>query len=1147
MKSIYLLVIIFITNVFSSQINAQIISVSDTFFVNSINLYKISSLNIIPFSEKIFINDKLINENNYKISYEKGIFSFNDNIQINNSDKIIITYKGLKINIQKEYKRRNIDVVYDTLGRDSVRIYKPLKNILSPESIFGKNIQKSGVIIRGFTIGTNRDFTLNSGLKLQLSGKLSDNIELIAALTDENTPIQPEGNTETLQELDKVFIEIRHNNVKGTFGDFDLIEKKSEFTQLSKKLQGLKGEFNYKKSSSTFVIASSRGKFNSIQFFGEDGKQGPYRLMGVNNERAIIIIAGSEKVYVNGELMKRGENNDYTIDYSNAEITFTPKRLITSFSRIYVDFEYTEQNYQRVYFGTNLISHAFDDKLNFGISYYREGDDESSPINLLLSNDDLKILKDAGDNRFAASRTGVTLANNDTLKLKGYYTKIDTVINSSKFSYYLYLPGKESSIYNVKFSYVGEGKGDYIKESLGNYKFVGIGKGNYLPIYFIPLPELKQIGNVFINTELINGIKINAEFSGSSWDKNLLSTIDDDDNFGYARKLYMEIEPKKINFGDISIGKLGLNFKDRFIQNRFTSLDRINPVEFNRYYNLSNDLHDNQTLREIGITYLPFDQLSLYSSYGYLREGESFSSDRFFNELKLNKESNYNFYYKIDYVKSNSAGLFTRWNRQNSSNYYSFGIVKPGLEFQFENKEDKTNDSLLASSYKYFEIIPYVEFNSFGIYLKISRSFRNEYFPLNNNLMKQSKVNLTQIQLDFSNWKEFSTSLSLTFRKKYYTNEFIKLGFVDNETILLLSQSRFNFWKKLISGDFYYQAASEQSAKLEKVFYKVPKGSGNYIYLGDLNNNGIAEENEFQLTNYDGEFILITVPTEQLFPVIDLKSYLRLSINPGNKIKGNNIFAFFLKNLFLESFYRIDENNKTIKIRDIYLLKLSKFLNDSTTISGTQFFQQDFTFFKNRTDFSFRLRFLERKSLNHYSGGLEKGYFKERSLRIRFRLVKEINNQTDYVNQVDNFISETVSNRNRKINRSELSTDFSYRPVNKLEFGFKILAGRSKDIYPVTPSIVEVNSILIRINYSLANIGRIRLEAERIELNSKSSITDIPFEITKGNVIGKNYFFRVYFDYRIGTNVQTSLSYNARLYGHNKIIHTLNAEARAFF
>ena len=122
------------------------------------------------------------------------------------------------------------------------------------EEIFGSRIEKSGTLVRGFTVGTTKDFTLNSGLRLQLSGKLSDEIEVVAALTDENTPIQPEGNTERLDELDKVFIQIKHPNATGTFGDYQLIRKQGEFGVMDRKLQGLMGEFNYEGNRAMFRL-----------------------------------------------------------------------------------------------------------------------------------------------------------------------------------------------------------------------------------------------------------------------------------------------------------------------------------------------------------------------------------------------------------------------------------------------------------------------------------------------------------------------------------------------------------------------------------------------------------------------------------------------------------------------------------------------------------------------------------------------------------------------------------------------------------------------------------------------------------------------------------------------------------------------------
>lgn len=1150
--SILLLFVILISSQSNPQVRSNYIVSVDSFRINLNNKYFFSQTNILPNSEIITLKNKILLKGSYRIDYQLGFFSLADTVAYSIFDTVVISYLSLQIGLQKEYKRRTLVVPNDDNQQDVKAILQPESKPITAESIFGSGIQKSGTLVRGFTVGTNKDFSLKSGLRLQLSGNLSDDIELVAALTDENTPIQPEGNTERLEELDKVFIQVKHPNASGTFGDYQLQQRFGEFGVVDRKLQGLMGEFQYDNYFGYISFASSRGKFNTNNFNGLDGVQGPYRLSGANNERDIIIIAGTEKVFIDGIEMKRGENNDYTIEYSNATITFTPKRIITSASRISVDFEYTDRQFSRNFLGTGASAKLFNDRLKIGLQFLREGDDQNSPIDIILSEQDREILKNAGDDRNKAVKSGVSLVEPDSLGIiKGIYLAKDTTISGKQFTYYVYAPGDSNSIYNVSFSYVGEGRGDYIRESIGFYKFVGVGLGSYLPITFLPIPQLKQLASLNISAEPFEKIVFNVDLAGSSRDKNRFSSLDENDNEGYAVNFLLKIDQQKIKLGKTDLGKGGLFFRKRFIDSKFVSFDRFNEVEFDRYYNISSQQKQtNENLTEFGAFYLPTNQLQFNSSFGFMRKGNEFNSDRYNNSFKFGFQDDFNLEYNIDYVKSSNLSLQNKWFRHRANAFYKIWNLKPGIEFLAEDKSDfrVNSDSLLQGSLKFIELSPFAELlNIGGFKFQTKNSFRQDYLPLNGKLFEESKSYLYSVDLSYLAIREVTSSLNFGYREKKYSNVFKQLGFLDNQSIVIRSQSRFNFIERLIDGDLFYEVSTQKSARLQKVFVRVEKGTGNFKYLGDLNNNGIADEFEFEPTIFDGDFILITVPTDQLFPVIDLKTSTRWKFDLSQLSDDESFLDDVLNALSTETLWRIEENSKDSKYSNVYLLKLSTFQNEATTIRGSNLFQQDIFIFENQQDLSFRLRFQQRSSLNEFNAGFERGFYQEKSLRIKFKLIQEVTNQTDLSNIIDNLSTTTFSNRARRVSSNFLISDFSYRPSRVIEIGFRIRTGRSEDTFPTNPTIVDINSQSIRFNLSFLGTGRLRVEVERNELSANTSINQIPFEITGGNLLGKNFLWRLNFDYRLSTNLQTTISYDGRAQSNSKTIHSARAEARAFF
>lgn len=1151
-KYIYIIIIIFnFVSIHQAQLSSFPIEKIDTLKINIQNLYSISATNIVPFSEEIILRKKRLTTTEYKFDLLSLSFSLSDTLQYSIFDTIYVRYKSYYLGLRKEYKHRDLVKVYDTELGEEISKVKNKEIDLSTQSIFGKNLESSGTLLRGFTFGTNKDLSVNSGLNLQLSGQLSEDIQIIAALTDENTPIQPEGNTERLDELDKVFIEIKHKIATATFGDYDLKTRVGNFGNIDRKLQGVISNFDLKDYGGGFSVASSKGKFNSIQLNGIDGVQGPYRLFGADNENDIIVIAGSEKVYIDGKEMKRGDNNDYIIEYSNAEITFTPKVIMTSLSRITVDFEYTNRRYERNLLSANAFVNLYDNKLKIYINALQEGDNKNAPIDFSLSDEDRNILKTSGNNIFAASKSGVILASNDSNgSFLGVYIKLDTLINNIPTEIFVYKPGDDSAKYNVNFSFVGENKGDYIRESKGKFKYVGANKGSYLPIRLIPIPQNNQLGNLVVEYKPVDKIKLNLEFAGSNWDRNTFSEIDDKNNSGYARNLQLTIEPLSMKMFNTNLGSISGKFRERYLDDKFKPIDRINEIEFERGYNIANVNLSGETLREFRLLYSPHNLINISSDYGFLKKGVQFNSNRYQTNVNINGLHNINLNYNYDFVNSNNSKIKSDWLRQTGEISYLFWKIKTGIGYRSENKEDKSEgtDSLNQNSLGYIEFSPFIDFNfSSGLNLLAKYSSTKEKFPVSGKLINESKTSIYSTILSFREIKEFTTTLDFSFREKIYDSFFKQKGFGNNESILIRSQSQINLLERLITGNIYYQTSSERSARFEKVFLRVPQNTGNYSYIGDLNSNGIADENEFVQDFFEGDFIQTTIPTDELFPVIDLKLNTRWRIDFVNYAKGNDLFQTILKNINTETTFRVEENSKEKDSKKIYLLNFNNFLNDSTTIRGSNFFEQDIHLFKNQRDLSFRFRFTERKNKNQFSSGLEKGYLKERSVRINFRMIKEINNETKFIIRNENVFAPVSTNRSRDVVINELESDFSYRPESNLEFGFKFLVGKIEDSFPSTPTIIDKNGITLRFTLSLLNKGRLRIEAERTELISNSTGNIIPFEITNGNLIGKNYIWRASFDYKFSNNLQSNINYSGRKQGKGKIISLLSAEARAYF
>lgn len=1134
---------------------------------------------LLQFSEKLTLDSVTLTPiSDYRIDYRNGVIDLSRGLfskyDLDSTQKysLSVQYDVFPYKFPEEYSNFDLTIETDTITGDTVQIATQRTDFF--ENLFeGTQLEKSGSLFRGFTFGSNRDVTLNSGFRLQMNGKISDDVEITAALTDEDTPIQPEGNTQKLQELDKVFIELKSNNVTSTIGDIDINLHNSEFINFTRKIQGAKGFGDFGFGDLFFAGAVSRGKFASNQFNGLDGVQGPYRLVGNDNEVNILILSGTERVYLDGILMVRGENADYVIDYGIGEVTFTNRRIINNQSRIVVDFEYSDRRYSRTMLAGNGNTAILNKDFTLGVTYINEFDSKESTIDFELTDQDKRILEQAGSNSFSATKSGVTFVGSDTATGigNGYYVYVrDSVTSSGTVSFYRFAPGTDSSVYQVAFSFVGSGNGNYVKRSTFQYDFAGIRGGNYDTIVFIPIPTAYQVGNLNLtyspgkNKEFV----ANLETAYSYLDGNLYSQDPTSKEGGVALTGSIGYNKNNFRFLGMDMRNFNISFANRIINKEFNSLDRINPVEFNRDFNVLDSNKVTENLRQGNLTFAPAEYLRLDYNFGQLLRGDIFNSVRNIGSIKFNGDSlGLPFAsYAMEILNSSYTPLSLdgNWIKHAAELGYRkpFGadaFTNPYLEVKVtyfnEDKQDRIindiSDSLQASSFANFIIAPSVSVNNiFNFDLFAEYSYRKDKEDYQGRFIDLSNTYTQRFGMAYKGIRWLSIGADVGIQDKQYSNEAIQIGNTDNLAVLVNSQVRVDPFEGGLRTDLYYKVASERTAKIERLFVFVGIGQGNYKYVGDINNNGLQDENEFELTNYDGDYVRLNIPLDEFFPTVALNTSARLNFKPAKffNVKDGNIIGDIFNNLSFESTFRVDEKSKDPNTDNVYFVRLNTFLNDSNTIQGLQLMQQDINIFENNPDYSLRLRFLQQRGNNQLSVGSENSLRIEKSARLKLALTEDIGTQLDYYNIVDRSIIPVISIRNRNVTTDQTSVDFSYNPIPEVESGFTFGFARSRDVFPLIPTDADINQQILRFIYSFVSAGRIRLELERDEVLLSNSNVAIPYELTNGRVEGKSYFWRAIFDYSVTRNIQASINYNGRIEGSNsKVIHTGQAQVTAFF
>lgn len=1108
---------------------------------------------VLPETIKAFTNDALLPNSVWQFDQALGSWSIRPGFrdQLKDFISVRLEFEVYPFAIRRSYQNREIrslDSSFYDIGNDSLS--QELIRSSSQNAFDDSDLDQRGSLSRGIIVGTNQDFALESGLQFELSGQLTDDVSINASLTDRSIPIQPDGTTQNIREFDRVFIQLQSQNTTIEMGDVDVSFEQSLFARLNRRLQGAAGYTTTQYGDYNAVLSVVRGTFKSLSFEGQDGVQGPYRLTGRDGEEFVIVLAGTERVFINGQRVQRGEENDYIIDYGLGEVFFTNNLLIKDETRILIEYEYIDQNFNRTLVAAEAGEEFFDGKFKLGASVIRQADGDELLSQQSLTESDIAVLRGVGDNLDAAVVPGDRLAEGeDDNNVR--YAKVDTTVGGQTYEIFKNIPGSSQSIYIVRFSKVEDGTGSYrrVESSVNGllYEWVGPNQGDYEPFRRLPAPEQQQMVAINSSFSLADNIELYGEWAASSYDKNRFSGLDDNDNNDFSYLSGFRI--KEIDSG---IGKISASVQRRYSGERFEYFERTKEVEFNRRWNISREIQTKEAINEATLQLQPSSNTILRGEYGFINRS-NFNGYRQGANLQ-SMEKGFMLNYDQDWVRSEDDVLDQKgdWFRQiGSIGKELFGKWTPYVGFEQEKREERSlqNDSLLNSSFSFYEIGPGLRFNSGSLGIDANVVYRSENRVLENELQHQSTALEQRLSFNFRPNNYIGTQNKIAVRSKEFTKEFEQQGRANRRGLLIRSVTDYETESDFLNGQLFYEANTERRALLQEAYIEVGPELGQYVWI-DSNEDGVQQIDEFfpELSPNEGIFVRQFLPSDDLFPVIDMKARFRNEIKPLKFLGDGTELNRILSNMQLRSRIDITENSTTEELSDVYLLRLNTFRNDSTTVQGRLIWEKELDILPATQKADVRLGYNESRSLNQRSTESQELFSSLVYINSSYQIAERTRLSGDFTSGTNEAQSDQLASRNFDIRSTTITPGIETTINRSWQTSFSVSYASKIDREPIE----SVNARILKVTNShraflfrkLQANARVELRNARVDGSSSSLGT---FELTEGTGLGTNLIWSFTGSYRASELIRVSFNYDGRTVRDRPDIHTLKLVVSAVF
>jgi hypothetical protein len=1094
-------------------------------FIVSKDTIKFDSVPINPQSFKVFAGKKILYPTEYEIFYNEALLVIN----AEKYQEITIEYFWFPAFITKTYSPFDKKFIVPN-NSNTRQLYSLTTNKKTTELKLFDGLKTSGYINRGITSGNNQSTVANSSMDINIEGKLSDKVAIRANIFDTNIPLQENGYSQSITDFDRIFIELYSKDWRVKAGDISLKNESSYFLAFEKQVSGL--EVAASINTNTKIAASGaivRGQFSSYDFVGIEANQGPYKIFGPNNEPNFVIIAGSEKVFVNGSKITKGINEDYLIDYNIGEVRFNTTFPITNDMRIRVEFQFSNRNYTRFISYENAEYKT--NNIEISGYFYNENDVKNQSIQVNLTAAQKQILANAGNNTNLMVGESAYPDVFDANRI--LYKKVQSGTNE----YFEYSTNENDNLFTVTFSNVNNNEGDYIlSETFANgnvFVYVGANLGNYQPITQLIAPTKLQVAVLNSSYKPSKKTTILTEVAFSNNDQNLFSTIDNNQNKGIATKLAWKqtlLDKKWKLLSDVNY---------LFIHRNFNTIQRFQSVEFNRDWNLNNPTGNQQQIG-IDLSLQKSEDTFLNYSFQQLQFSDNFKGEKHLITSNVQLK-NTSFYTNSSFLSNNSeiqdntflrvkAGIEQRLLKSWFGGFLNIesnnGVIKQTQEAILTNHQFKEYEGYigLGDSTKVFAKV--------GFNYRDNDSIRSNAFTEINN-RKTYYLDAKIIQTE-------QTDLSLFANYRETENAFSENQKALNSRVIYNQR----FFKNFITLGTSYETSSGNVAQQDFIYVEVEAGQGFYTWI-DYNDNGIQEFDEFEIAEFQDQanFLRVPLPNLQFIATQSAKINQSITLNANqwsNKNGLKKVLSHFYNQFFLSSRNELERARNSFNLNPFNMSEDQQ-ISVNFTIKNSLYFN------RGLQKFSTTYTFAKAENKQQYSIGSQDTDTNYQQIDFQHKISKFWLIDLQGKLSENKLETENFNNRNYEIDVIAFQPKISYVLNNDNRFSaFYHMKNKENTL----AEFEKLKQQKIGVEYFYTGKSTSQFNANFTTFFNDfdgNPNSPVGYQMLEGLQEGTNYTWSFLWNKKLNSFLNVNLNYKGRKSLNSKTIHTGTINLKAVF